>query len=126
MIKLLYENNIKVCICSNGSKHYLYTILERFSLMQYFDTIWYAKEGVSKIEAVRIIKQKYHASPCFMVGDREEDIIAGKKNDCITIGIIGEYDDFSVKGTQNFDISDADYLTSSHEKVSSIILTVFK
>jgi phosphoglycolate phosphatase len=126
MIKKLYANRIKVCICSNGAKQYIYAILKRFNLVEYFETIWYAKTGISKSDAVKLIKQKYNVNKCFMIGDREEDILAGKANDCITIGIVGDYDDFSVKGAENFDISDADYLTISHKNVLTIILNEYK
>jgi len=121
MIKTLKESGATLCICSNGDKRYLYSLLDRFDLTEYFDTIWYAKEGIQKNEAVAIIKRKYESDRCFMIGDREEDIIAGKTNDCITIGVVAEYEGFSVSGAENFDISGADYLISSHLDIIRII-----
>jgi phosphoglycolate phosphatase len=126
MLKSLYAENIKLCICSNGDKQYIYSILQKFDLIKYFDTIWYSRAGVPKSEALKILKKQYKTDRCIMVGDRKEDILAGKMNSCTTIGVLCEYDNYDVSGEETFDISTADYISSSHSEIGAFIINLFK
>ncbi len=102
-----------LAICSNAEHSYLYTLLEKFDIKQYFSFIWCRKEGYDKAKALPLIKEAIGVAQCVMVGDREEDITAGKVNGCITVAI---QNDFGAR-----DAIDADYNVYSHREMETCL-----
>lgn len=87
MLENLTEEGYTLCICSNGSKDYIHAIIKKFGLNKYFKEIWTQTEGITKPEAVGILKAKFNVDSFIMVGDRIYDIEAAKANQGISIGV---------------------------------------
>ncbi len=88
LIRYLKAKGFTICICSNGSKEYVYAILEKFGLVEYFDEIWPQTDGYSKTAAVACLAGKYAKNGFILAGDRDSDIDAGRENGGITIGML--------------------------------------
>ncbi len=122
MLKSLFDAGVALCVCSNGAKDYLYPLLDKFGLTQYFDTIWYARAGISKKEALGNLMRDYLGYAVYMAGDRAEDVEAGNANQCISIGISSDLNAFSSEGVSDFDLSAADFLVTQHAEITDIVL----
>ncbi len=83
----LKASDYKLCICSNGNKEYVTAIADKFGFHLIFDEIWHEKDGISKSEAVGMLKDKFGVDGFIMVGDRTADIQAAKDNGGIAIGV---------------------------------------
>lgn len=65
-------------------------------LLKYIDAVYTLKgqnteRPFDKTFLVKKIKEEHgKGGPCFLVGDYVDDIVAGKKNGCVTIGILGD------------------------------------
>lgn len=86
-LKLLKKKYFKLCICSNGNKEYVEAICNKFGLYSLFDQIWYERDGLTKNEAVKILKNNFNSENFIMVGDRLVDFEAAKVNNGISIGV---------------------------------------
>ncbi|NMB94373.1 MAG: HAD family hydrolase [Flexilinea flocculi] len=105
-----------LAICSNAEKEYLDLLLKKFNLEQYFQFIWHRKNGFDKKMAVLELKSILKAEKTIMVGDRAEDISAGKANQCITVAI---QNDFGAR-----DALGADFNVRNHLEMESIIMQI--
>jgi phosphoglycolate phosphatase len=117
-----FLNNLKrcgfqICICSNGNEEYVMDISNKFGFKNIFDEIWYEKKGITKKEAVGILKKKFSADKFVMVGDRLCDIEAGRDNGGISIG--------ASYGFGNNELESADYIANSIEDLEKIIYKIF-
>ena len=86
-LNTLKEKGYTLCICSNGNKEYVLGISKKFALFNIFDDICYSSDGISKTQAVGMLKSKYKAEKFIMVGDRTSDIEAALHNGGISIGV---------------------------------------
>lgn len=119
MLKTLKSKNMIIYICSNGSKEYLTANLAKFDLGQYISFVWHSHPGISKTDAVGIlIKMAHNPNIAIMVGDRREDIEAGKQNGCITIGMRSYFGDN--------EIQDADFIVNDHCEMTMSILEAIR
>lgn len=109
MLKVLKEKGCKLSICSNAEKIYLDTLLKLFDIRKYFDHVWSFKKGFKKVDGIAHIKSLFNEEKAVMVGDRNEDVLSGKANSCITIAIKNDFGDS--------DVENADYLVYNHEQM---------
>ncbi|MCB2359717.1 HAD family hydrolase [Clostridium estertheticum] len=86
-LNTLKEKGYTLCICSNGNKEYVLGISKKFAFFNIFDDICYSSDGISKTQAVGMLKSKYKAEKFIMVGDRTSDIEAASHNGGISIGV---------------------------------------
>ena len=86
-LNALKEKGYILCICSNGNKEYVLGISKKFEFFNIFDDICFSSGGISKIQAVGMLKNKYKVEKFIMVGDRTSDIEAALHNGGISIGV---------------------------------------
>lgn len=110
------DKGFRLCICSNGNEEYVKAIAEKFGFYEIFDEIWFEKEGISKDEAVGRLKNKFKEDKFIMVGDRENDIRAGRQNGGITIG--------AAYGFGKTEINDADYKVDNIQELEKVIYDI--
>ena len=116
-----FLNNLKkagfnLCICSNGNEEYVTAIAEKFQLSTIFTEIWYEKKGISKTQAVKILKDKYRADTFILVGDRLCDLEAAKINGGISIG--------ASYGFGGREVEEANYIAHSIDEVEKLIFDI--
>lgn len=108
----------KLCICTNGNVEYVDAIAEKFRLNRYFEEIWHQRDGITKSEAVGILKERFKAEMLIMVGDRTADIEAARDNGGISIGV--SY------GFGKDEVLQANYIAGSIEEVEKAVLEISK
>lgn len=113
LIRYLKAKGFTLCICSNGEMEYVFGVLEKFGLVEYFDEIWPQRDGYSKTRAVACLTEKHARNGFIMVGDRDSDIIAGRENGGITIGMLHGFG-----GNEPFM---ADFTAGSIEELKNVI-----
>lgn len=116
LIMSLKAKGYTLCICSNGSKEYVYKVLDKFGLIEYFDEIWAQTDGFTKAQAVACLVDKYAKNGFIMVGDRRCDIDAGRVNGGITIGMLHGFG-----GNEPFK---ADYTAGSIAELERVIIAI--
>jgi len=116
MLTSLKSKGYTMCICSNGNKEYVMDIAKVFGLDDIFDEIWYEKSGISKSQAVKLLKQKYNAQSIIMVGDRMVDFQAAADNDGISIGVSYGYG--------KDEVLKADHVAASICEIEELIYTL--
>lgn len=116
LIMRLKAKGYTLCICSNGSKDYVYKVLDKFGLIEYFDEIWAHTDGYTKSQAVASLADRYAKDGFIMVGDRSSDINAGIENSGITIGMLHGFG-----GNEPFA---ADYTAGSIAELEKVILAI--
>jgi phosphoglycolate phosphatase len=116
-LKRLQEKGFTLCICSNGNREYVEAIAEKFNFRSIFNEIWHEKNGISKSQAVAILKKKFQADNFIMVGDRSSDIESAKNNHGISIGV--------GYGFGGDEIKKADYIASDIRELEMVICTLY-
>jgi phosphoglycolate phosphatase len=116
LLEKLKRNGYLLCICSNGNEEYITDICQKFNFNRYFSDIWYQREGISKSQAVGLLKQKFGVRDFIMVGDRSSDILAAKENSGISIG--------AGYGFGGDEIEAADYKAYNIDQVYEIIMSL--
>lgn len=107
-----------LAICSNASPEYLLPLLKRFDIERYFRLIWYYHEGYDKAAAIPHVMKSLNAAKAVMIGDRLEDVEAGKANKCITIAL--------KNGIGPQDADGADYTVTNHKQMLSLLMRICK
>lgn len=107
-----------LAICSNAEKKYLDLLLDKFEIGQYFQYVWHRKNGFDKKMAVSELKSFFKTQKAIMVGDRAEDVAAGKTNQCVTVAI---QNDFGAR-----DAVGADFNVQNHLEMESTILHILQ
>jgi HAD superfamily hydrolase (TIGR01549 family) len=115
-LRRLKNKGLNLCICSNGNKEYVEAITTKFNFRAVFNEIWYEKNGITKSQAIKILKKKFQADSFIMVGDRASDIEAAKDNKGIAIGV--SY------GFGGKEIMNADYIAGSISELEAIIISL--
>lgn len=87
ILRYLKEKGYYLIFISNCKKEYKAYHMQTFDLEQYFDEMVCSEEYdfIPKYEILRQIKDKY-PKESIIIGDRRQDLEAGKKNDIYTIG----------------------------------------
>jgi HAD superfamily hydrolase (TIGR01549 family) len=109
---------VPLAICSNANPHYILPLLKRFDIEQYFSHIWYYHEGYNKASAIPVVMEALGVTEAVMIGDRFEDIEAGKANGCVTVAL--------KNGIGPQDAEGADYTVSNHKQMLSLLLSICK
>jgi len=118
LLDLLKQEGHSLAICSNGSKEYIHAILKKFHIKSKFDIIWHKRYGYSKTRAAKIVSSKLLKNDkTFFVGDRQEDILVGKNNKYISIGITHGFGSID-------EVGDADFVANDLHDVHRIINNV--
>ena len=108
----------KLAICSNAEPDYLFALLDKLRIRHFFDYVWYSTPGYDKTRAIPELGRLLGAERLVMVGDREEDVRAGKANGCVTVAI---QNDFGAR-----DALGADYDVYNHAQMAETILRVLE
>lgn len=84
----LKERGIRLFVASNGLEDYVKEVLIAFGISELFEGIYSAGEyqTSSKVDLVRILKERHQITEAWMVGDRSSDVEAGKENGFDVIG----------------------------------------
>lgn len=85
ILEKLSEDNILVIVTSNETK-----VVEKFLSSRYLDffrEIYGSDKAASKIEKIKIIKEKYPGSNYFYIGDTRGDILEGRKAGVKTVAV---------------------------------------
>ncbi len=122
LLELLRESSYELYIVTNKPRIYTSRILKHFSLEQFFSGV-FAPElddyNPSKTKLIESALNNLNMEPneTVMIGDRKEDIIAGKTNGTVTTGVTYGY------GSEE-EIKDAapDYICSSPREVQQVIM----
>ncbi|MCB2356347.1 HAD family hydrolase [Clostridium estertheticum] len=115
-LNTLKEKGYTLCICSNGNKEYVLGIYEKFAFFNIFDDICYSSDGISKTQAVGMLKSKYKAEKFIMVGDRTSDIEAASHNGGISIGV--------TYGFGKDEVSLANYVANNLQEVEKLVTDI--
>jgi HAD superfamily hydrolase (TIGR01549 family) len=118
MLNDLKKKGYTLCICSNGGKEYITSIVEKFNMAGYFEDIRYSVDGISKSKAVGLLKEKHDFETFIMIGDRMSDIEAAYDNDGISIGV--SY------GFGKDEVLKANYIAKNIEEVKNTIVSIFE
>jgi phosphoglycolate phosphatase len=124
VLSALHKNSLKLYVATSKMKLYADRILEHFQLAPWFSGVFGSElEGRfdDKAELIEFIMSglKLAAGETIMVGDRREDITAGKANRIRTIGVTYGY------GSQ-MEIIDAapDFTCGSPSEIQSTIMSL--
>jgi phosphoglycolate phosphatase len=118
LLDSLKESGYKLYIYSNGGKDYIEGITNKFSLYNYFDDIKYSQEGVTKSQAVDLLKSKYSVDMFVMIGDRSSDIEAASDNNGKLIGV--------TYGFGKEEVLAADFTADTPSEIKPVIDSIFE
>jgi phosphoglycolate phosphatase len=118
LLDSLKESGYKLYIYSNGGKDYIKGITNKFSLYNYFDDIKYSQEGVTKSQAVDLLKSKYSVDMFVMIGDRSSDIEAASDNNGKLIGV--------TYGFGKEEVLAADFTADTPSEIKPVIDSIFE
>ncbi|HYD03386.1 MAG TPA: HAD family hydrolase [Alphaproteobacteria bacterium] len=114
VIEKLSKKN-KIVIASTLRQDLLEYSLANLGMEKYFEKVFANTPDLkyTKDELV-LMAQKYFRKPNYMIGDKDEDIAAGRKSDCMTI--------FVSWGAGGFESSEnPDYIVNSPKEILKII-----
>lgn len=123
MLKVLYDNNIKIGLATSKPKVFAVQILETFDILKYFTFVSGATlDGtLSKKDdiinhALENLKVK-DKSEVIMIGDRKFDIIGSKTHNLDSIGVLYGYGDYKELSEYN-----ATYIVNTALEIVDIII----
>ena len=124
MLSTLYENSHRLYVVTGKPKIYADRIIEHFQLAPYFNDIYGSELGGhfdNKADLIEFIlnNRKLSSKESVMIGDKQEDIIAGKANRIKTIGVTYGYGSLQ-------EILDAtpDFICGSPPEIKSTIMSI--
>lgn len=115
LLAKLGNKGFTLCICSNGNKEYISSICQKFGFDRYFSDIWFEHKGITKSQAVGLLKQKHQVHSFIMVGDRNSDIQAARDNCGISVG--------AAYGFGGKETEAADYKANNIQQVYDMIMS---
>jgi phosphoglycolate phosphatase len=124
LLSRLSNKSMKLYVVTIKPKIYADRIVEHFQLTRYFHHIYGTELDGSfdnKAEHIEIIMHQHNLSPLAtaMVGDRKEDINAGKSNHITTIGVT-----YGFGSEQEINQSAPDYICNCPAEIQNIFLEV--
>jgi len=124
VLSTLHGNSFKLYVVTSKVKTYADRIVDHFQLVQWFNEIFGAElEGRfdSKTELINFILNhlKLAADETVMIGDRKDDIAAGKANRIKTIGVTYGYG-----SSQEIIDSAPDYICNSPSEILATIMSI--
>jgi phosphoglycolate phosphatase len=124
LLSTLHENSFKLYIVTSKAKIYADRIAEHFLLARWFSGVFGADLDGSygnKAELIEYIFNHLNLLPgeTIMVGDRQEDVAAGKKNHSGTIGVT-----YGFGSKQEIIDSEPDYICASPMEIQTTILNM--
>ena len=76
-----------VAILSNADTAYMDAMLDALKIRSFFDTLWCYRPGYTKASAIPVLMEQLGVRAAIMVGDRLEDVEAGRGNHIGTVGM---------------------------------------
>jgi phosphoglycolate phosphatase len=122
LLSALNKGSIKVYLVTSKPKYYAEIIIKHFQLTQWFQDIYGSEmDGrfSNKAELVKLLLNNRNIGPgeAVMVGDRKEDIIAGKANGTKTIGVT-----YGFGSEQEITDSAPDYICNNPLEIQNVVL----
>ena len=87
LLELLRSKGFKVALVTMQCREAVLKYFSKHGLLRYFDAILTREDSVSRSEQISVLLRKFKPSIAVVVGDRTEDVEAGKENECLTIGM---------------------------------------
>ncbi|MBI2850497.1 MAG: HAD hydrolase-like protein [Chloroflexi bacterium] len=124
LLSTLYKNSFRLYIVTTKPKIYADRIIEYFRLARWFSDIFGTElDGRfdNKAELIEFILAHLKLAPeeTVMVGDRREDIVAGKANRIKTVGVT-----YGFGSEQEIIDSTPDYVCSSPPEIRETIMSI--
>ncbi|MBN2364149.1 HAD family hydrolase [candidate division WOR-3 bacterium] len=88
LLDWLKENGFTLAVCSNATKVYIDTVLEKFRLTELFSAVRVPAGSESKKKMLKEISDQFSPEIGFMVGDRIHDMQAAFENGFAFIGAL--------------------------------------
>ena len=84
LLNILYQKNLKMCVCTNKKQHLTDKILKDFEIKKFFNYVLGSSEKLKMkpdIEMLNLCCKKLNVSAqeCLMIGDSDNDIIPANK-----------------------------------------------
>jgi phosphoglycolate phosphatase len=122
LLSTLNRGPIKVYLVTSKPKYYAEIIIKHFQLTQWFQDIYGSEmDGRfgNKADLVKLLLSNRNIGPgeAVMVGDRKEDIIAGKANGTKTIGVT-----YGFGSEQEITDSAPDYICNNPLEIQNVVL----
>ncbi|MGH4122466.1 MAG: HAD-IIIC family phosphatase [Clostridium sp.] len=87
MLDNLKKEGYILCICTNGSNHYVNNILKTFGISNYFTIIKSRREGLTKGQLIKQILDESACCSAIVVGDTAIDFKSADDTSCLSIGV---------------------------------------
>lgn len=118
VLKHLYNNNIKMAVISNKAYDFVKIILNDLNLSHYFSVFYggdsFSEKKPSPLPLINTIKLlNFNPENVLMVGDSDNDVLAGKN--------AGVYTCYCSYGYSKLKLSKPDYIISKPEELINII-----
>jgi phosphoglycolate phosphatase-like HAD superfamily hydrolase len=108
----------RLAVVSNADEAYLEPMLAALGVRRLFDRVWAHRPGYSKAVAILEVLGDLGARRAVMVGDRAEDVEAGRINGLMTIGIRNPaFPD---------EVSSADRVVENHRQMGRAVCALLK
>jgi phosphoglycolate phosphatase len=124
MLSSLHKKSFKLYVVTSKAKIYADRIIGHFQLSTWFNDVYGSDLGGrfdNKADLITFIlnNRKLRVEETVMIGDKKEDIMAGKANRTRTIGVTYGY------GTKG-EISDAapDYICGSPQEIQKLVMKI--
>ena len=123
MLEHLKAAGKKVILATSKPTPYAIRILEHFGLRQYFDDVQGSNMDGTRVEKAEVIayamKQNDVTDPAvaIMVGDREHDIIGGKRCGMETAGVL-----FGYGSEEELEAQGADYIVADMKALERLLM----
>lgn len=112
------KSDYRMFIATSKRQDIANMVLTHFHLTPFFSTVYGGDAGISKTDILGRLLQEQELLPssCLMIGDRKQDIDAGRDNNISTVGVLWGY------GTQDELISASpDYLVHNPSELLNIV-----
>ena len=116
-LESLKERKIKLALLSNSTKFIVLTILKHHKIKKYFDAIVAMQDVKRRKPAPDMVlkackKLRVNPKNTILVGDTKNDMIAGKRAGCVTVG-------YKIKGDYKINALQEIGLVENHNKSST-------
>jgi phosphoglycolate phosphatase len=124
LLSALHERSIALYVVTSKPKIYAEMIINHFQLKRWFNGIYGPEmdgylDNKSELVGFMLSDRKINPADVVIVGDRKEDIVAGKSNGIITIGVTYGFGD-----KQEIIESCPDYICNSPSDIYTAVLAL--